>query len=252
MTTTIYKYRLYCETDSQFEYSWAEEEPSLCPTNSNHTIDLTSISIVDQRSGNIIKIQEERIPTGENFMCESHKITCATGPNIVSSKSYTWPFPISVLELQFVSNQIHQGDSVEVKVAPDTITGILTADCPTGATGITVSQTVIDNTMKGYHLNLFDGVNTEDLGRVKEIDNTNNKINIEIPTTKSFSAATPTYVRQTVYVVKNYEIGLPQRYKIGEGKIGGSHIPENTQVVVEYTNTTSTSKDFYSQIEYLY
>jgi len=45
--TDVFKYRIYCITESQYVYSWAEEEPTTCPNNTEHTIDANSITIVE-------------------------------------------------------------------------------------------------------------------------------------------------------------------------------------------------------------
>jgi len=44
----LYKYRVYCSTDSKHEYTWVDEadgEPTTCPTNTSHTID-TSKTVI--------------------------------------------------------------------------------------------------------------------------------------------------------------------------------------------------------------
>ena len=42
MSKTVYYYKLYCETDSKWEYVWSETPPTQCPTNTAHTIDADS------------------------------------------------------------------------------------------------------------------------------------------------------------------------------------------------------------------
>lgn len=42
------KYRLYCETEGDYRYVWADVEPTTCPSGALHTIDTTTISIVDE------------------------------------------------------------------------------------------------------------------------------------------------------------------------------------------------------------
>jgi len=42
---TVYKYRVWCNTESGWQYVWAEEEPTVCPNNTGHTIDSDKTSI---------------------------------------------------------------------------------------------------------------------------------------------------------------------------------------------------------------
>ena len=44
---TVYKYRIYCTVDQQWEYVWDTAPPSVCPINSIHTINANSISTED-------------------------------------------------------------------------------------------------------------------------------------------------------------------------------------------------------------
>ncbi len=43
----INKYRLYCNTSSQWEYTFATTPPTVCPINATHTVNVDSASIVD-------------------------------------------------------------------------------------------------------------------------------------------------------------------------------------------------------------
>lgn len=254
MSNTVYYYKIWCNTDSQYEYVWAEDEPTACPVNNSHSVDLSSISIGDTVSTERVKIIEENISTGENYMCECHTITYATGAGSVTATDFSWPFPISVLDLQLVTRTENIQDEIQVCVAPDTIVGIIAADAATGATGAVVSSTVIDNSMIGYYVSITDGVSLHECGRIVSVDSANSKISWETPTIINFAAASPTYVRLTVYVVNDYSIGPPSRYVVGEGKIGGSHVPANTTVRVLLTNTDGSqeTKLLSTQIEYLY
>ena len=57
---TTYKYRLWCSTDSTWEYVWAEDTdpvPSSCPTDGGHTLDTGKTSIT--------KVVADQGPTNE-------------------------------------------------------------------------------------------------------------------------------------------------------------------------------------------
>lgn len=42
------KYRIFCETDNRYEEVIASAEPSQCPSVSNHIVDLSTISIIEE------------------------------------------------------------------------------------------------------------------------------------------------------------------------------------------------------------
>lgn len=290
--TTLYKYRLYCTTDGTYEYIWGEEPPTTCPTNTAHTIDLSSITIVDKIEPNELKVKEESVPTGGNFGVSTLKMTALQ--NTTTSVTRSFPFSISALSIEFVTTNDHINDLVNLVVGKDTIIGNITANVapatawvsqnytegqtvtfnskvytcildtvsnenPSNKTywkhglRISVSQTVVDNTMKGYYIKLDDLTNNDNVERIIDIDTTNNYIYVETNLTNSYSVATPTYIKQSIYFMKDYDIGHPWEHEIGASKIGGSYVPPNMEVTIEYTNLSTTDdKLFIGRVEYLY
>jgi len=55
----LYKYRVWCDTDSQWEYLWSESEtaPTTCPADPvGHTIDSNKTSVVETTEGEAVEI----------------------------------------------------------------------------------------------------------------------------------------------------------------------------------------------------
>jgi hypothetical protein len=119
--------------------------------------------------------------------------------------------------------------------------------------GIDVSSDVITNTSKGFYIKFDDGTNIDDVGMVISIDSYLNKIYIEKSTTNSFLSSTPTVVKNTVYMIKDYKIGHHWVVNLGHSKIGASHIPAESVISVDYHNKNmSYDKEFYGEVEILY
>ena len=298
--TTYYQYRIYCVTDGKFEYSILPSTystPTICPTNTAHTINSDETVILKTIKDDMVTIKEENIPTGGNFGCRT--VTVNAVKNTTSTKIFWFPYPVSALNIDFVTGAEHNGDHFDLTIGENTITGALAGnvnpasawsaqnyvvgdtvtythptfgsrvytcmvntvsnEIPTDTTywkhgfEISVSQTVIDNGYRGYHYALYDGVNRDELGCCVDIDTINNKLYMEISSTNSFSAASPTYVQQTVFFLKAFALGKAWEYDIGASKIGGSYIPADTLIKILYTNnSTLTDKTFIGRVEYLY
>lgn len=45
----VKKYRIWCTTDSQWEYAWSESEPSTCPVDTGHAIDGARTTVVETK-----------------------------------------------------------------------------------------------------------------------------------------------------------------------------------------------------------
>lgn len=296
---TLYKYRIHCVTDNKDEYWYLPEndaEPTTCPVNSSHTINISSVSVVEVIKQELLDINEEKGVTGGSFGIFSKKITC--DPNIIKSINEWWPYPISTLNIVFITNNTHTNDEITLKIGENTIIGRLTANVSPASTWISqnyttgeivtythptfgdrsytctqdtinsemptnnnywkhgfelsVTSTVIENTSTGYYINLYDDTNTDDMQRVISIDKTNNKIYVEMNLTNSFNYST-TYVRQTMYLMKNFIIGESGSYNFGSSKIKGSYVPANTIITISYENKSSTDiKNIVGRLEYLY
>ena len=115
--TTIYLYRVYCVTDSTYETIWAEDEPTTCPVNTAHTIDATKTAIIDSREPDQVTIKEETIATGGHFGCNTLVVNAIK--NATTSVTLSWPHPISVLSLEFVTESVHVGDCISASISKD-------------------------------------------------------------------------------------------------------------------------------------
>ena len=49
MSTNLYKYRIWCETESAWVRTWAEEQPTACPNNNEHTINENKITVTRKK-----------------------------------------------------------------------------------------------------------------------------------------------------------------------------------------------------------
>lgn len=118
---------------------------------------------------------------------------------------------------------------------------------------ISVNSTVIQNVQIGYYLKLDDGIKNSDLLLVVSKDIYNNKVYVENNINNSYAASTPTYIKKTVSIFKEYHLGEPCNHVIGESKIGGSYIPTDTIIRVIYDNKSiDTDKTLIGRVEYLY
>jgi hypothetical protein len=291
--TSVYKYRIKCITDNTFETTWDTEEPTTCPINTAHTIDSSQTSIIDNIIQNELIVKEEEISTGGNFstttifvdakknttsntiMSWEHPVTALSVSfvgetthqgdiiNLVSGKDIV----IGVLTANITQSTIWttQNYTVDSVVTYNTktytcITNTVSNENPTDTVywkrgfGLHVSQTVTDNTKVGFYISVYDGTNDDSLGYVISIDKINNKIYLTTDlTSASFSATTPSYIRQSVYTIRDYTVGPAWYHVIGNSKIGGSYIPAGVEVNLLYTNKSlDTDKGFYGTVEYLY
>lgn len=249
--STIYKWRIRCNTDDKFEYIWNETEPVICPSNGTHKIDTSLTCIVDKIKPNVLKIKEESTETGGNFRCETRTINIE--PNTINTNIFNYKYPVSIFAVYFTTTSTHEGDIVESFIAPDTPIGLITSNVVKNDNIINVSSSVIENVMIGYDIKITDKDNTDSLGKIIFIDKERSQITTENKCINNFKVSNQTYILLTIKILENYEIGPPTQHIIGDSKIGGMHVPANTNLLLKYINKSlDTSKKIVFKIEYTY
>jgi len=194
-----------------------------------------------------LKITEETIKTQGNFRIEGLFIT--TPANTTQTQTYSWNYPINVLGLKFHTPAANNGDIVNGCIAPTMPVAILATAAQIGDQYITISTPVASYIKNGFKL-YTNPTQPTTLGYILETDLINNRIKLEAPLTTSIAASTPLYVE--IHVVKNLKLYEGMRFTIGDLSINATYVPQNTPIVLKYTNTHLTANDFTFLIEYLY
>lgn len=257
-TTTITKYRIYCNTEANWIEGWGVTSPTVCYNNNTHNVNESSSQILESISTNQVIVQEENIPTNGNIKLDCHTFDIPVGASgSITNYESTYPHPINMISLTFCPSQDNIGDTIIADVGHHTTIGYLTENISSGITGgitgFSVSQTVIDYLNLGYLVTLNNGITSCEMGRCVMIDSTNNRISTEFATNTNFSVSSPTYVQQTVEMVKNLHFPYSTiPIDIGDDKIGSSYVPTNVIGRIRYTNNNGLAKKFTFYMEYLY
>lgn len=249
--STVFKYRIFCNTEGTNVYQWATDEPTKCPNNTNHSIKASSTTIIEEIQQNVVKIKEESVDTGGHFRSESVIIPTIAG-NSTNYVDKVWKYPVSVYSVSFITNNSNMGDNLSICTGPDTRVGVITENVTTAMTTFKVSPIVMQYIAKGYNIKLSDGTNTDELGEVCSFDTVNNTITVDNASTHNYNYTTPTYVLMEPYFIKNFEIGPAWKYDIGMSKIGSAYVPAGTVIRCIYKNNSSDPKKFVGYIEYTY
>ncbi len=115
--TTIYKYKIYCTTDNQFEYIWDTVAPTTCPVNVGHSVNLSSVHFI--KIINVYKTETANITAdGNNF----YRLDTTTN-NIVMVLPSTSDNQNRVLIIQRLVTNINSVTIVVDNVGTDTING---------------------------------------------------------------------------------------------------------------------------------
>lgn len=256
--TTVYRFEIYCETEAKWVDYWHTSLKGVCPNNKSHTVTAGSDHNIQEVNEQTVKVREESGITGGNFILDGRNWDCIPvsqddgyGPGVTVT-THIWGYPIGVLGLWASFRENNMGDVIDIVANPETPVGVLTAPALAGDTVLNVSSTVIQYMKRGYDLYITDGVNTEDLEAVTNVDMANSQVTVIKPLQNNYSPLSPTIIKMSVYFVKNMEIGAIGRFAVGTTKIGGAMFPAGVSIVVKYYNKTNETKRIVSDLEYLY
>ncbi len=248
MSKSVYKFRVFCQTENEYVYTWNDESPQVCPNNGSHTIDDNTVTIIDTVSTNTVQIAQETMPTGGNYRAESKKLTIPA--NATQSFDFQWPYQLSVLTLTFYSGQDNGNDIINTFIAPNTTIGVLTGNVSQDDTILNVNSTVTDNIHVGYRVDIFNGVSVTHVGECIAINKTNGTITLDTQCQQSFSQGCA--VQICINNIKNFALRSNTNYELARKTIGASSLPANTIVRLQYQNTSNSTKDFFFAFEYYY
>jgi len=244
MSKIVNKYRMFCITENDYIYKWDNTLPSHCYNNTSHILDTSTITIIDTISTNEMKISQELVPTGGNYRTEAKEFVL--DGSAIQTFDISWPYRVSMLTITILSGDDNGDDILNTYIAPNTVIGIITQNISENDTIINVNQTVVDNINLGYRVY----INNIFIGECINIDKT--ALTITIDTPSIINAVIGNYCTITINNIKNFLLKKNATYELGRKTIGGSSIPANTIVRINYENKSQTTKELYVQWEYLY
>lgn len=244
MASVQYNWQIYCVDESKTISVWGETKPTVCPNNHSHTINHELTDKVHRVEPRTIKIAEENVPIGavktnRNFAMRNHCFDVEIGVTTTYT-SKTFIYPITLINVMIDVTPEMVGDDFIVDVYPDTTVGVVTTGVTTGQNEFYVNDTVIENVLNGFEINITDGVNIDRLGPCLSIDPVNKIIKTEKSTSFSFNAYS--YVR---FSARFLDIELPQPglFKVAMNTIGGQYIPADTRIEGCYCRSDVTKKE---------
>jgi hypothetical protein len=242
---TVYQYRYYCLTESNFKTVWSPQPPTSCTTDIADIIDLSSITIVDSISQNTVIIQNDPKNTGGNYMLKGITFTVPAQSNYVFSSSC--PVPISCLNVYCYPNDSNVNDMISVYTKLPHLP--LESNVDVGASNIWINPQVVDYIKKGYVVSLSNANSCDYLDVITDI--MGNKITTVNASSNAYMVGNSMFDTK-VYFAKNLVMPIAKTYTIGKGTLNGTYVPRDTNIYIDYTNNNTQQKDFTVHVEYTY
>lgn len=249
MSNTIYKYRVYCQTENVFVNIWDKVLPTVCPNNNSHSIDTTSITITEQISDSNVNIIQSQ-PGFTNGIYKAEGFSFTISANSSAYKDISWPYNIAVMTMNLQPSTENIGDFVNAYAGPNTIIGINTQTLSQNVFVISVNSTVLLNIKLGYTVSVVNNTQNINMGECISIDTVNSRITCN--TIASESIPPGAYIKVSRHIIKNITFTTNNIINLANKNVSSTSFPANTIARMVYTNNSNTQKTFYYNTEYAY
>lgn len=252
--TNLYKYRIFCVTEQAFVYTWSDVTPTVCPNNNTHTIDPSTITIIESQLINTVVPIDDNTGVQGYYGSQGFNINISAGPSpnqILANQLVFKPYDVRIYSITLLPSAANIGDTVTMKAPMDILIGVITSSVNSGNV-INVNSTVLQNVAIGLHISLSDGTNEQDLGEIYAIDTTAQTLTMQNPVSISFNSATPTNVLLSLCRVQNVTFGSDSPLTFGSTKYGSVLMPGGTNGGILYQNNTNATKTFSFLVEYTF
>lgn len=247
LNKNLNKYSIRCLSEGKLVYCWNEKQPGVCPNNTNHLIDLSSIEIIDTVVQNSVNIIQSSGITGNNYRIESKEIFIPPNTEIIDDSS--WEYPIDVMTMNWYGDASNFGDVINGYMAPNTTIGAITSNITSGDTLIHVSSSVLLYIRIGYEINITNGIDNIIMGEIKSIDKVNNTLICTVAAIENITA--PAYIQMTIRNIFNIYV-VPGITNLANKRVTSSSLPANTIARLKYTNNSNIEKKFVFWYEFMY
>jgi hypothetical protein len=210
-------------------------------------------NIYDTSTKPYIYIEEEDGDKKTNGYFRSQGFQVSVDPGETEIYDFSWKYDIASLVIKFNTNTNQKNDTINLYIAPNTTIGVITESVDTGVHVLKVNSTVMQYMKVGFICTITDGINTQDLGEVYNINTQTCELSVDNNTAFAFNAGS--YIRFTMNIIKDYIMADIETisHVIGDSKIGASYLPKNTIVRLKYTNSNATTATVFNwQVEYMY
>jgi hypothetical protein len=123
-------------------------------------------------------------PTNGRFRIHGFEINAISNQSTI--KDFSWKYPISALNIKFMTTIQNIGDILNAFIIPCINIAKLETAQSIGDTVLNISSTTIQNISVGYFVMIMDGTNTQDLGLVIAKNTESNQITVQSPLLTNF------------------------------------------------------------------
>jgi hypothetical protein len=250
MTTILTQYLVPCITEGiNVETDFKTSFPTVCPNCNTHIIDPSGIQVIDTISSNIVTVnQNAEFPTGGFYRADQYQLAVTGGTGATGSINVSYPYNTGIYSITIFSTNDNVGDSFNILLAPNNQIGTLSAPLNIGDTTLTVSSAVGFN--PGFYLFVTDGVNTNDLGIITNVDLVNGIISFTNSASNNFASGSQISITTPIY--QNGLFVNNENIKLAENVIANTDLPANQQLQFNYINSNGNPKTFNFILELQY
>ena len=238
---TTLRWDVYCEDEDKNHTIWSGAKngmPNYCPIHEDHEINISKTTIIDRVYNSPEKVS--RLPSFDSKNFIIHPGNNQGNPtnhllfNPIQNRNY------ELRRIEFTTRENSIGDSI-TGLSQKLTVGVIIDNLNSGDRTIRITDTSIQYLKIGLYVEIIDGINTADMGRILSIDG--NIITTE--NESSVSLESGAFVRVFYKLINNYVITNTNfSFKINKKW-------KAVDIIMEYTNNSDEIKYITCIMEYL-
>lgn len=244
----VNRYSLKCLTCKDEIYVWDTQPPKYCTVNRQHLIDPKSISIIESTTMN--STPNKKISKNSNYCSQGFLFDVPAGVNEITYYDVSIPYTINIANIIVQQIKPLCEDVINVFTSPNITIGKITAPVKINDAVLNVDESTVNNITVGHFIRLNDNKNTESLGQVIEVSETD--ILVTTASTQNFENLETTLIQTSTPLILNYNILTDQPIVFHYNKVGYIYLTANTTIRISYQNTNGEKNKVAFTLEYYY
>lgn len=252
MTHKKYIYRLYCKTERNYilVHTTSDTPPTQCPNDQYHSIDPNSVEDITAYESNKLTINGS-LPVNKKFEIATFTFTGGSGvPNdTITEYDISFDMDVEIASMRVFNTTSHLGNFLDAILNPGAVLATITENIDNSTIGF-FGVSSIANLKIGYNVLISDGGNTDDVGRIIDIDDVNSQIKVKTPPTNSFTSGAE--IQSNIYYTKNFHLGDPYINYPTHNVQKTLFFKQGNILRIRYHNTSGGDKDVALHFEIYY
>lgn len=251
---TLSSYKVFCVTENidVYTYGYQEAPPTVCPHNNTHTINTSTIAVVNTYTipGNFI-LTDTSGTNGNSVVYGLNSEFQGSSPGTLEESTINaLPYNVKVSTITINPGPENYFDVVSIYMPHNVTIGSLASGVSPGSYTIAVDGPTYSSVNVGYLLKLTEGSTTEEFQTVIGKNSLTQELTLSSPTVNSYSAAA--VVSMSIPRIVDLLLNSSSRITLGSRGFNPFLLSSGSAGIIRYLNNDGRYKQLNMVMEFYY